>query len=122
MNAQQLTYPDSYFDVIIAHLILAIVPEPIEAAKEAARVLKNKGRLVVFDKFLPDHAEPSVTRKALNIMTNILATDINRKLGDIIKSARLEVIEERSTMRGGNFKIVLLRKKRSELQTSEKNH
>jgi phosphatidylethanolamine/phosphatidyl-N-methylethanolamine N-methyltransferase len=59
MNAEALGFPSATFDCVLLHLILAVVPDPVACAREAARVLKIGGRVSVFDKFLSDEATPS---------------------------------------------------------------
>ena len=111
MDAGNLEYPDASFDAGILHLILAVVPDPRAAAREAARVLKPGGRAVIFDKFLPEQESPSLFRRGLNVVTNVFATDINRKLGEILAGTGLEVTHDEPSAFGGVFRVVLVRKR-----------
>lgn len=112
MDGQKLELPDAAFDAVILHLILAVIPDPAACLREASRVLKPGGRIAVFDKFLPDGARPSLPRRALNRVTGLLFSDINRRMGDILKAsgAPLSVEKNEPALFGGMFRIILLRK------------
>lgn len=106
MNAHHLDLPDDSFDVVLLHLILAVVPDPYAAIGEAARVLRPGGRIGIFDKFLPDDREPSVLRRWAGYVTDALFSDINRQLGPLLDEADLVRIAEKDSLFGGLFRVV----------------
>jgi ubiquinone/menaquinone biosynthesis C-methylase UbiE len=110
MDAHALELPDGHFDAALLHLILAVVPDPEAAICEVARVLKPGGRVGVFDKFLADEAEPSLLRRAASAVTNVVATDLNRRLGPLLDASGLELVQEQPVLFGGLFKVFLIRK------------
>lgn len=110
MDAHALELPDGHFDAALLHLILAVVPDPEAAICEVARVLKPGGRVGVFDKFLADEAEPSLLRRAASAVTNVVATDLNRRLGPLLDASGLELVREQPVLFGGLFKVFLIRK------------
>jgi ubiquinone/menaquinone biosynthesis C-methylase UbiE len=107
MDAAQLDFAGESFDVVLLHLILAVVPDPYATAREAARVLRRGGRASIFDKFLPDDRSPSLVRRAVNAIARVLATDINRRLGDILAVTDLRVVLDEPSVFGGIFRVVL---------------
>ncbi len=111
MDAENLTFGDQEFDCVILHLILAVVPDPESCAKEVSRVLKNSGRILILDKFLPDNQRPTLQRRVFNMLTSSLFSDINRHLGPILKVAKLKISYQENSILGGAFKITLARKK-----------
>ncbi len=110
MDAQALAIPDAAFDAVVLHLVLAVVPDPVAAIREAARVLRPGGRAVVFDKWVPDDRAPSLLRRAGNLLTNAVATDITRRLGPLVAQSPFRVEHREPAGRGGFFSITLLRK------------
>ncbi|HEY0158103.1 MAG TPA: class I SAM-dependent methyltransferase [Thermoanaerobaculia bacterium] len=107
MDAAKLDFPDASFDCVLLHLILAVVPDPYSTAREAARVLRPGGRASIFDKFLPDEARPSLVRRAANLLTNLFATNINRRLGDLLAGTPLQVVTNEPSVFGGAFRVVV---------------
>jgi ubiquinone/menaquinone biosynthesis C-methylase UbiE len=111
MDAQRLELPDASFDAAILHLILAIVPDPAACLREAARVVRPGGRIAVLDKFVPDGERPSLLRRAANMVAAPLATDLTRRLGDIVRESRAPLrVESDAQAWGGFFRMVRLRR------------
>jgi phosphatidylethanolamine/phosphatidyl-N-methylethanolamine N-methyltransferase len=108
MDARQLTFPDSSFDAVIMHLILAVMPEPERGLREAVRVLKSGGRIAVFDKFLRDEERPSLKRRMLNAIAKPLFSDLNRRLGPLIAGTGLVIEHDQAVVFGGTYRVVTL--------------
>ena len=110
MDGQALPFPDGSFDAVVLHLIVAVIPDPAACLRETARVLRSGGRAVVFDKFVPDEQQPSAARRALNLVTNALFSDVTRRLGALLPGTGLRVVHRVPAGLGGRFEIALLRK------------
>ena len=110
MDARQLALPDSSFDAVVMHLILAVMPEPERGVREAVRVLKPGGRISVFDKFLRDDERPSLKRRLLNAMAKPLFSDLNRRLGPLLAGTGLVVEHDDPIAFGGTYRVATLRK------------
>lgn len=50
MDAENLAFPDSSFDVVVAMHVVSTVPRPIETMNEFARVLKPGGEIVLISR------------------------------------------------------------------------
>ena len=105
MDAAALTFDDASFDAVLLHLILAVVPDPRSTSREAARVLRRGGRASVFDKFAAGRA--SLARRAFNVVTNFIATDITRSLEDVLAGSGLRVVREEPSVFGGVFRVAI---------------
>jgi ArsR family transcriptional regulator len=53
--AEKLPFPDGSFDVVLSHMVLHFLADPLLAIAEAARVLRPRGRLILVD-FAPHDA------------------------------------------------------------------
>jgi ubiquinone/menaquinone biosynthesis C-methylase UbiE len=105
MNAHDLDFPDASFDVVLLHLILAVLPDPQACIREASRVLRPDGRMLIFDKFLADGSRPSPVRKVLGIVTDVFFSDINRQLGPLLAHGGLRSVHAEPSSLGGIYTI-----------------
>jgi len=103
MDAARLPLPDASVDCVLLHLALAVVPDPVATIREAARVLRPGGRVSVFDKFLPDDRRPSLLRRLVDVVANVIATRVNRQLGPLARVAGLRVVHREPTGLGVLF-------------------
>lgn len=110
MDGQQLSFEDNQFDHVILHLIIAVLPDPIKCIKEVERVLKPGGTVTILDKFLHESERASIFRRMLNVFTNLLFSDINRKYSDIVQTTNFDIKSVKDVGFGGNMKVILLQK------------
>ncbi|WP_075880945.1 class I SAM-dependent methyltransferase [Vreelandella massiliensis] len=111
MDAEALAYPDAHFDVVVMHLILAVMPNPQRGLAEAHRVLRDDGQLCVMDKFQPDDHPAGSARKALNAITSTLATDITRQAQPLLHEAGFWIRHDEPVLMGSLFRALLAAKK-----------
>ncbi|MBP1673828.1 MAG: SAM-dependent methyltransferase [Bacteroidetes bacterium] len=110
MDGQALIYDDNSFDKIILHLILAVIPNPVACIKEAERVLKPGGYMVVFDKFVRKDTKVSFIRRFANILTNLIFSDITRDFESIVSKTGLKIISDIDADFKGNFRLIKMTK------------
>lgn len=109
-DVTRLPYEDDSFDAVLLHLILAIVADPHACLREAARVLRPGGRAAVFDKFVPGPGcRPGLLRRALNLPSRLLFTDLTRCLEPLVAASPLAIEYQEPSLLGGQFRIARLR-------------
>lgn len=111
-DSQCLPFRDAAFDCVVLHLILAVVPDGAQALREAARVVKPGGRLLVFDKFLPrGHRAP--LRRILSPFAGRIATRTDVVLEDLLDAVPgIEITQNSAALAGGWFRYVTLQRRR----------
>ena len=110
-DSHRLPFKNDAFDMIIMHLILAVVPDPGKALQEAERVLKPDGSIYILDKFLrPGQLAP--IRRGLNIILRHIATRTDVVFEDVLANCNhLHAIHDEPALAGGWFRLIELIKK-----------
>ncbi|MCW5854369.1 MAG: methyltransferase domain-containing protein [Anaerolineae bacterium] len=111
MDAQNLGLASPICDAVLLNLILSVVPDGRRAFTEAWRVVRPGGRLVIFDKFLPEGEALSPARQRLGHLIAALGTDPNRRLSDILADQATAVRLNEPSLLRGQYRIVLLEKR-----------
>lgn len=109
MNAEKLKFKSGSFDIVILNFILTVVENPPSAMREALRVLKKGGRILVWDKFSRDK-KPGFVRRMFNVVTSFMGTDITRNFEEISRGMKFSVLRDEPGMFGGNFRTILIKK------------
>lgn len=81
-----LPFREASFDCAVLHLILAVVPDPPQCLREAARTLKPGGCILILDKFVRP-GEPARLRRALNRLSAPVATRLDVVFEDVLAGA-----------------------------------
>lgn len=109
-DAMHLPYNDASFDLVVMHLILAVVPNPTLALKEAQRVVKNQGYIIILDKFLKP-GQLAVMRRLANPIIRHIATQTTVVFEhQLTKCPQLKLVADEPVLAGGWFRRISLKK------------
>lgn len=115
MDAEQLTFPDASFDVVVAQYVVTTVPNPEATLDEFARVLKPGGEIVLVSRV---GAEAGL-RRALEQWFAPAARKLGwrtefsfeRYLRWAERSGAVELVERRAVPPFGHFSLIRFAKK-----------
>ncbi|MBS4019282.1 MAG: class I SAM-dependent methyltransferase [Dechloromonas sp.] len=107
-DMHRLPFPDGSFDAVIAHLILAVVPQPALCLAEISRVLKPGGEALILDKFLR-RQQKAPLRRLLNPLARRIATRLDVVFEDLLDAEPgLALREDSPALAGGWFRRIRL--------------
>lgn len=110
-DAMQLPFDDHTFDIVVMHLILAVVPQPQQALQEASRVLRPGGRIIIVDKFLKP-GEKAYFKRALNVLFRHIATRTDVVFEPLLaQQPELSLQHDKPVLAGGWFRRIELLKR-----------
>lgn len=120
-DATALPYRDEQFDIVILHLILAVVPQPDRVLAEAKRVLAPGGRILIFDKFL-DPGQHAPVRCLISPMLGRLATRTDVRFEPLLVAhPDLTITRDEPLLARGWFRGITLTKTRNDLPADQEH-
>lgn len=114
MDAEQLDFPDEFFDVVVAQYVVTAVPNPERALDEFVRVVRPGGLIVIATRIGADGGVRAGVEKMLMPITCRLGwrTDFawQRYARWASQSAAIELVERRPLPPLGHFALLCFRK------------
>jgi ubiquinone/menaquinone biosynthesis C-methylase UbiE len=112
MDAQNMEFPDNYFDLVFTTCVFCSVPDPVKGLKEIRRVCKPKGKIVMVEHVRSEKKVMGLIMDLLNpIVVNAYGANINRRTVDNIRLAGYDTVSVEDLYSDIVKKIVIVNNK-----------
>ncbi|WP_052122380.1 class I SAM-dependent methyltransferase [Chelonobacter oris] len=116
--AEHSSLPDCCVDVVILHLILAVIDNPQALLQEACRIVKPDGIISVWDKFVPPQQKVGRVRRMADYLARKVGTTLVLDIDALLQPHSLAIMQRHSMfqgrMRHGQMQHLVLQKERTE--------
>lgn len=95
-DVQELDYPCGFFDTVITSCTFCSVPDPVRGLRELHRVMRDDGKLLMFEHVRSQVPMLGLALDALTYVTRWLGPDLNRDTVANVRRAGFRVLAERN--------------------------
>jgi ubiquinone/menaquinone biosynthesis C-methylase UbiE len=93
-DIQHLPYADASFDTVTATCVFCSVADPVQGLREAARVLRPTGQLLLYEHVRPHNPVLGKLTDLLSPLTRrLMGPELNRRTEDNLTAAGLRILE-----------------------------
>lgn len=109
MDAQRMSFPDHSFDTVLATCVFCTVPDPVAGLREARRVCKPDGRILLLEHVRIDRPVIGALMDLIDpLVAGLIGTHINRRTVENCRLAGL-TIERVEPLLGDLIKLIYAR-------------
>ena len=107
MDAANLTFADTTFDVAVAMFVMTVVPDPHRVLAEMVRVVRPGGRIVVVNHFSAEAGARAAIEKWLSRYSSSLGWNPEFAKETLLGHADLKLVAERSLQPLGLYTLLV---------------
>lgn len=94
MDAQRMTFPDNFFDTVVATCVFCSVPDPVQGLREVRRVCKPRGQIVLLEHVRSEKPLLGWLMDVLNpVSVYVIGSNINRRTVENVKVAGIDILQ-----------------------------
>ncbi len=93
-DVTELDFSSESFDTVVTSCTFCSVPDPVKGLKELRRVLKNDGRLLMFEHVRSSNFYLGAMMDIMNPLAKMLGPNLNRRTSDNIRKAGFKLTRE----------------------------
>ncbi len=107
-DAQDLKFEDDSFDIVVATFVFCSVPDPVLGFKEARRVLKPGGKLLLLEHVRSENQLLGGLMDLFNpLVVRMMGANINRDTVDNLQQSGFDLEQVEDMGLGGIFKLIV---------------
>ena len=92
MDAADLKFPDSTFDIVYAPYVISVVPDPVAVAREMRRVCRPGGRIIILNHFRSRNTLGAFMERLISPLTLHIGFTADLDLPAFLAQAQLKPI------------------------------
>lgn len=109
-DVQCLDFPDASFDVVIATFLFCSVPDPVLGLREAGRVIRPSGKILLLEHMLSADPFLGAIMNVVNpLAVRMMGANINRRSVENVHAAGLQIDSVEDLDKSGIFKLIVAR-------------
>lgn len=93
-DVTDLNFEDKSFDSVVTSCTFCSVPEPVKGLKEVRRILKDDGKMFMFEHVRPTNFFLGVMMDIMNPVAKMFGPTINRRTADNVTKAGFRITRE----------------------------
>jgi ubiquinone/menaquinone biosynthesis C-methylase UbiE len=93
-DVTRVAFPDRTFDTVLTSCTFCSVPDPVAGLRELGRVLRDSGRLLMFEHVRPSNPYLGAMMDLVNPLVRLVGPEVNRRTAKNVEAAGFRIVRE----------------------------